>query len=78
MLVGHQEFKGATPDVVPCKRKWEIQDGGRQTGSELEVLIYQLPDQIATPFQRLTHHFRGPATQWQRREYCPTQPEIGF
>jgi hypothetical protein len=78
MLIGHQEFKGATPDVVPCKRKWEIQDGGRQTGSKQLVLIYQLPDQIATPFQRLTHHFRGPATQWQRREYCPTQPEIGF
>ena len=65
MLVGHQEFKGATPDVVPCKCKWEIQDGGRQTWSKLEVLISQLPDQIATPFQRLTHHFLGPTTQWQ-------------
>ena len=64
MLVGHQEFKGATTDVVPYKRKWEIQDGGRQTESKLEVLISQLPDQIATLFQRLTHHFRGPATQW--------------
>ena len=54
MMVGHQEFKGATPDVVPCKLKWEIQDDGRQTGSKLEVLISQLPDQIATPFQRLS------------------------
>ena len=52
-----QELKDATMDAVPCKRKWEIQDGGRQTGSKLEVLISQLPDQIATPLQRLTHIF---------------------
>ena len=30
-----------------------------------EALISQLLDQIETPFQRLIHHFRGPATQLQ-------------
>ena len=33
MFVGHQEFNGAATDAVSCKDKWEIQDGGRQTGS---------------------------------------------
>ena len=37
-----------------------------------EVLIYQLLDQIVTPFQRLTHHFRGPATQPHYCEYFST------
>src|SRR5208282_5529160 len=60
---------GLAPGIQTCysgccamQRKWEIQDGVRQTGSKIEVLIYQLLDQIATPFQRLTHHFLGAAT----------------
>ena len=32
MLVGHQEFKGATPDVVPCKRKWKIKMAAAKPG----------------------------------------------
>ena len=59
MLVWHQEFKDATADVLPCKRKWEIQDGGRQTRSKMDVLISQPPDQISTPFQLLTPKFSG-------------------
>ena len=37
----------------------------KMAAAKPEVLISQLPNQIATPFQRLTHHFRGPTTQWQ-------------
>src|SRR5208282_4281893 len=42
----------------------------KMAAAKPEVLISQLLDQIATPFQRLTHHFRGPAAQWPYCEYC--------
>ena len=36
-----------------------------------EVLISQLVDKIATPFQQLTPHFRGPGIQWRYSKYRP-------
>ena len=62
-VVANPEFNGAIPNTVDVTGSRVFKDGGRQT----EVLISQLPYQIATPYQRLTHHFRGPQTQ---RLYC--------
>src|SRR5664279_3354457 len=41
-----------------------------------EVLISQLVDEIENRFQRLTPHFRGPATQWYYGRFCPTKGEF--
>ena len=43
----------------------------KMAASKPEVLISQLLDKIATPFQRQTPHFLGPATQWRHCKYCP-------
>ena len=64
-IFGVRQHKGTIGDTARCKRKSEIQDGGHQTLSKPEVFISQLLDQIATPLQRLIHHFLGPATQRQ-------------
>ena len=50
----------------------------KMAAAKPKVLISQLPDQIETPFQRLTYTFRDPATQWLYCEYCPMRPEVGF
>ena len=65
-----RQLNGTKPDIAQCKRKTLIQNGDRQTGSKPEVLISQLLDKIATPFQRLHPHFRSPATQWHYCRYC--------
>ena len=41
-----------------------------------DILISQLLDKIETKFQRLTLHFRGPATQWDWLDNCATKPEV--
>src|SRR5208282_430566 len=40
----------------------------KMAAAKPEVVISHLPDKISTPFQRLTPHFRGPATQWNSGE----------
>src|SRR5664279_3866482 len=40
-----------------------------------EVLITQPLDYIATRFQRLSSHFRGPVIQRHYGRFCPTYPE---
>src|SRR5664279_2590706 len=41
-----------------------------------EIHISSLQDKIATKFQRITLHFRGPATKRGYWEYCKTKPEV--
>ena len=65
-----QQHNGNIADTARCNRMSVIKDGGHQTGSKPEVLISQLLDKIATPFQRLTPHFRDLATQQRHCEYC--------
>ena len=52
-----QQLNGNIADTARCNRMSVIQDGGHQTGSKPEVLISQLLDKIATPFQRLHNIF---------------------
>src|SRR5208282_2374944 len=52
-----RQCKRTKPDTVRCYCMSVIQDGGHQTGSKPEVLISQLLDKIAMPFQRLPHIF---------------------
>src|SRR5664279_40176 len=47
----------------------------KMAASKPDILISQLLDKIETKFQRLTLHFRGPATQWEWLEYCATKTE---
>ena len=56
-IFGVQQLSATITNTVLCNRKSIFQDGGRQTGSKPEVLISQLLDKIATPFQRLTPIF---------------------
>ena len=50
-----QQLNDTIDDTARCNRMSVIKDGGHQTGSKPEVLISQLLDKIATPFQRLSH-----------------------
>src|SRR5271157_3801186 len=43
----------------------------KMAANKLVIRISRLLDKIATPFQRLTPNFRGPATQGRHCEYCP-------
>jgi len=69
-----QQLNGTIADTARCNRMSVIQDGVHHTGSKPEVLISQLLDKIATPFQRLSPHFRGPTSQRHYFGYCPMQP----
>jgi len=44
--------------------------------SEMELIIYQLLDQIETKFRRLDLYFWGPAFEWDKFKYCLTKPEV--
>src|SRR5664279_961535 len=48
----------------------------KMAASKPDILISQLLDKIETKFQRLTLHFRDPATQWGWLKYCATKPEV--
>jgi hypothetical protein len=52
-----QQINGDIAHTVRCNRESVFQDGGDQTGWKPKVLISQLPDKIATPFQWLTPIF---------------------
>src|SRR5664279_1490005 len=58
------------PDI-PGNRK------SKMAAYKPEVLITQPVDYIATRFQRLSSHFRGPATQRHYGRFCQTLPETG-
>ena len=44
--------------------------------ADVEIVISQLTDEIATKYRRLAPHFRGPAIEWKHLEYCTTKPEV--
>jgi len=44
--------------------------------AKLQMYVSPLPDKIPTKFQRLYLCFRGPAFQWDSREYYATKPEV--
>ncbi len=54
-----KQSKRTTWDSARQKREWKIKDGGLLAASKLEVLISQLPDKIATLFQRLPQVFEA-------------------
>jgi hypothetical protein len=44
--------------------------------ADVEIVISQFTDEIATKYRRLAPHFRGPAIEWKHLEYCTTKPEV--
>ena len=72
MFSRSREFNKASNNIVWCKRKSEIQDGGSQTG----ILISQPVHNVASRFRRLYLYFEGPGIQWSYFPFCVMQAEI--
>src|SRR5208282_1609463 len=66
-------FSGSSNSMAPLRILSDVTGSLllKMAAAKPEVLISQLLDKIATPFQRQTPHFRDPATQWRHCEYCP-------
>ena len=66
------EFNEAIPNIVWCKRKSEIQDGGPQT----EIRISQPVHNVSLRFQKLYLCFQGSGIQWGYFAFCMMHAEV--